>query len=74
MQNFVGKPLGKCPLRRLRRKCEGNIKMDVRDMGCENGRWMELAEDHVQWQALNLVMLDLIVLLQSVTVLLHHGL
>ena len=37
--------------------------MDVREIGCEVGRWMELAEDRVQWQALVLVVLNLLVLL-----------
>jgi hypothetical protein len=27
-------------------------RMDLRKMGCEEGRWMELAQDHVQWRAL----------------------
>jgi hypothetical protein len=26
--------------------------MDLRNMGCEDGRWMELAQDRVQWQVL----------------------
>jgi hypothetical protein len=33
-------------------------KMDLREMGCEDGRWMELAQDRVQWQALILMMLN----------------
>jgi hypothetical protein len=27
-------------------------KMDLRDIGCEAGKWMELAQDRVQWRAL----------------------
>jgi hypothetical protein len=38
-------------------------KMDLNEMGCEDGRWMELAQDHVQWQALVLAVLNLGVLL-----------
>jgi len=26
--------------------------MDLRELGCEDGMWMELAQDRVQWQAL----------------------
>ena len=37
--------------------------MDLREMGCEDGRWMELAQGRVQWQALVLVVLNLMVLL-----------
>ena len=32
-------------------------------MGCEDGSWMELAQDRVQWQALVLAVLNLLVLL-----------
>jgi len=28
--------------------------MDLREIGCEDGRWMELAQDRVQWRWLNL--------------------
>jgi hypothetical protein len=39
------------------------IKMDLREIGCEDGRWMELAQDPVQWRALVLAVLNLRVLL-----------
>jgi hypothetical protein len=26
-----------------------NIKMDVRDIDCENQRWMELVQNHIWW-------------------------
>jgi hypothetical protein len=38
-------------------------KMDLREMGCEDGRWMKLAQDRVQWRALALAVLNLRVLL-----------
>jgi hypothetical protein len=38
-------------------------KIYVREIGCEDGRWMELAQDRVQWQALVLAVLNLLVLL-----------
>jgi hypothetical protein len=37
--------------------------MDLRETGCEDGRWMELSQDCVQWRALVLAVLDLRVLL-----------
>jgi len=37
--------------------------MDLREVGCEDGKWMELAQDRVQWQALLLAVLNLLVLL-----------
>jgi hypothetical protein len=33
--------------------------MDLREMGCEDGRWMELAQDRVRWRALVLALLNL---------------
>jgi hypothetical protein len=41
------------------------IKICLRDTGYEDGRWMELAQDHVQWQALVLAVLNLQVLLSE---------
>ena len=37
--------------------------MDLREIGCEDGRWIELAQDRVQCQALVLAVLNLLVLL-----------
>jgi hypothetical protein len=39
---LVGKPEGKRPLRRPRRKWEDNIKMDLQDVGCGID-WIEFA-------------------------------
>ena len=48
---LVGKPEGNRPLGRPRHRWEGNIKMDLREMGgC--GDWMELAQDRDKWRAL----------------------
>ena len=40
---LVGKPEGKKPLRRPRRRWEDNIKMDLQEVGRGCGDWMELA-------------------------------
>jgi len=45
---LVGKSLGKYLLGRRRRRYEDNIKKYLRDIGYEDGRWMELAQDRVQ--------------------------
>ena len=37
--------------------------MDLREIGCEDGRWIELAQDLVQWPAFVLSGLNLLVLL-----------
>ena len=49
---LVGKPEGKRPLGRPRRRWEYNIKMDLREVGIGGGDWMELAQDRDRWWAL----------------------
>ena len=49
---LVGKPEGKRPLGRPRRRCEDNIKMDLDEVGNGCGDWMELAKDRDSWRAL----------------------
>ena len=48
----MGKPEGKRPLGRLRRRWEDNIKMDLEEVGCEVMDWTELAQDRDRWRAL----------------------
>jgi len=54
---LVGKPLGKRLFGRMRRRWEDTIEKDLRKIGCEDGRWMKLAQDTVQWLALLLALL-----------------
>ena len=42
---LVGKPEGKRPLGRPRRRWEDNIKMDLREVECGGMDWIELAQD-----------------------------
>ena len=49
---LVGKPEGKRPLGRPRRRWEDNIKIDLREVGGGRGDWMELAQDRGRWRAL----------------------
>jgi hypothetical protein len=49
---LVGKPEGKRPLGRPRRKWEDNIKMELREVGCGGLYWIELAQDRDRWRAL----------------------
>ena len=49
---LVGKPEGKRPLGRPRRRWEDNIKMDLQEVGGGCGDWMELAQDRDRWLAL----------------------
>jgi hypothetical protein len=41
----VGRPEGKRPLRRPRRRWEDNIKMDLQEVGWGVMDWIELAQD-----------------------------
>jgi hypothetical protein len=49
---LVGKPEGKRPLGRPRRRWEDNIKMDLQKVVGGRGNWMELAQDRDRWRAL----------------------
>jgi hypothetical protein len=49
---LVGKPEGKRPFGRPRRRWEDHIKMDVEEVGGGRGDWMELAQDRDRWRAL----------------------
>jgi len=48
---LVGKPEGKRPLGRPKRRWEDNIKIDLREVGV-GGDWMELAQNRDRWRAL----------------------
>jgi hypothetical protein len=47
---LVGRPEGKRPLERRRRRWEDNIKMDLWEIGIDGTNWIQLAQDRVQWR------------------------
>ena len=49
---LVGKPEGRRPLGRPRRRWKNNIKMDLQEVGCGGIDWIELAQDRDRWRAL----------------------
>jgi hypothetical protein len=54
---FVGKPEGKRPMGRPKRRWEDNIRMDLQEVGCGGMDWIELAQDKDRWWAMvNVVM------------------
>jgi hypothetical protein len=54
---LVGRPEGKRPLGRPRRRWEDNIKLDLREIGIDGVKCIRLAQDRVQWRAfMNTVM------------------
>ena len=56
---LVGKTEGKRPLGRPRHRWEDNIRMDLREVGCDPGEWIDLAEDRDQWRAYVRVVMNL---------------
>ncbi|KAJ4427457.1 hypothetical protein ANN_25102 [Periplaneta americana] len=48
---LVGRPEGKRPLGRPRRRWEDNIKMDLREVGYDDRDWLNLAQDRDRWRA-----------------------
>ena len=49
---LVGKPEGKRPLVRHRRRWEDNIKMDFQEEGSGGRDWIELSQDRDRWRAI----------------------
>ena len=48
---LTGKPTGKRPLGRPRRRWEGNIRMDLEEIGINAGNWVDSAQDRDYWRA-----------------------
>ena len=49
---LVGKPEGKRPLGRPRRRWVENINMDLQEVGSGGKDWIELAQDRDRWRTL----------------------
>jgi hypothetical protein len=48
---LVGRPEGKRPLGRPRRRWEDNIKMYLTERGIDGAKWIQVAQDRIQWRA-----------------------
>jgi len=51
-RGLVGKPEGKRPLGRPRRRWEDNIKTDLQEVGCGSMDWIEQDQHWKRWRAL----------------------
>ena len=49
---LTGKPTGKIPLARPRRRWEDNIRMDLEEIGINASNWVDSAQDRDYWIAL----------------------
>jgi hypothetical protein len=56
---LVGRPEGKSPLERPRRRWEGNIKMELREIRIDGANWIRLAQDRVQLRAFVITVMNL---------------
>jgi hypothetical protein len=56
---LVGKPAGKRPLGRPRRRWVSNIKMDIREIGWDCMDWIDLAQDSDQWRTFVYTLMNL---------------
>jgi hypothetical protein len=56
---LVGKPEGRRPLGRPRRRWEDNIKMDLREGGCGGADCIDVAQDRDWWRALVYTVMNL---------------
>jgi hypothetical protein len=56
---LVGRPEGKRPLGRPRRRWEDNIMIDLGETGIDGANWIRLAQDRVQWRAFVNTMMNL---------------
>ena len=56
---LIGKPTGKRPLGRPRRRWDDNIRMDLEEIGINAGNWVDLAQYKDYWRALGNAALNL---------------
>jgi hypothetical protein len=59
---LMGKPEGKRPLGRPRRRWEDGLRMDLREIGWGSVNWIQLAQDRDWWRALSHTVMNLRVL------------
>jgi len=58
---LVGKPEGKRPLGRPRRRCVDNIRTDLQEVECGHVDWIGVAQDKDRWRTLVSAVMNLLV-------------
>jgi len=58
---LLGKPEGRRPLGKPRRRWMDNIRMDLQEVGCGYMDWIELAQERDRWQTLVSAVMNLLV-------------
>jgi hypothetical protein len=56
---LVGRPEGRTPLERPRRRWEDNIKMDLQEVEWGGMDWIDMAQDRDRWRALVSLVMNL---------------
>jgi hypothetical protein len=69
---LVGKPEGKRPLRRSRRRWENRIRMDIKEIGWGRAEWIQLAQDRDRRRAPVNAEMNLLVLAPRISILLKQ--
>jgi hypothetical protein len=59
---LVGKPEGRRPLGRPKRRWEDGVRMDIREIGLRSVDWIRLAQDRDWWRAVVSAVMNLRVL------------
>ena len=57
---LVGKPEGKRPLGRPRRRWVDNIRMDLQEVGCGYMDWIGVAQDRDRWRTFVSALMNLL--------------
>jgi len=58
---LVGKPEGRRPLGRHRRRRVDNLRMDLKEVGCGYVDWIGLAQDRDRWRTLVSAVMNILV-------------
>jgi hypothetical protein len=69
---LVGKPEGKRPLGRTRRRWEDEIRVDLRESGGGSVDWIQVAQDRDRWRALVNTVMNLRVLASRSQLVIFH--